>query len=576
MSPSILVNLFRPYVPKYMKYIGLSFLLALLRTGIPLGVAWLIDNVVVGLTLEDAQWLVLAFILGALFSFFKFRSTVYVRFQLAQVGIHYVQDVRRAIWNKLYRLPQSFFDAWNTGQITTRVAGDVNKLAVAASMSLPEIPSKIFLVTLSAFFMLLTDWRLFLLCSLAVPITLAVAYLQWKIGGFLEGGIQEETGELNGILHESLSGLLTVKSLSAEASRLSLFQDTVSLLRGMLIRFAAFRVVVRNILEIMPRVLEFGVIALGIWSYWFEPLGISYGDVVAFILYIPLFYGPLESAFYQFDIIQASWIASQRINDFFDQEEEDWLGFYGLSLKGSVFFDQVSFGYTLSEPVLRGISFRVHPGKRLALVGPTGSGKSTVIALLLGLYSVAPNQGRIWLDDRPLSVYRAEEIRAHMGLVTQELAVFSGSIKDNVIMGKKVEPSQLERALSLSGLTHFFTSEQLNRSYPGGELRRELSTGQKQLVAVARALLHDPPILIFDEATAALDPETESFLQANLDYFGRFKSMIFIAHRLKTITQADEILVIDAGQIVGRGTHEELLSSSKSYQDLVQAGESLT
>jgi ATP-binding cassette subfamily B protein len=315
---------------------------------------------------------------------------------------------------------------------------------------------------------------------------------------------------------------------------------------------------------------------MGLVVYWAAKESIALqagqqGKVVAFILYLNLIFRPLRVIADKFNVLQMGMIASERVFSVLDNEDSlppNAPGAYAPeTVKGKIEFDKVWFGYTEDNPVLKDVSFRIEPGQTVAIVGHTGSGKTTIISLLNRLYEIS--RGQIKVDDVPINQYHTDVLRKNIGVVLQDVYLFPGSVLDNItLMNPAIPQEKVEQAAKLIGMHHFIMQLPGGYQYNVMERGATLSLGQRQLLSFIRALLYNPAILILDEATSSIDTESEMLIEQAINRLIADRTSIVIAHRLSTIQRADKIIVLDKGELKEAGTHQELLAMGGFYSKL--------
>ena len=494
-------------------------------------------------------------------------------FNIQAVGQRLTARIRDDLFRHSLSLSLRFHDGMPVGKLLTRLTSDVDALAeVFGSGAVGVLEDLVSLLVIAAS-MLFFDWRLGLLLLLTqVPVTLVVLWLQ---GRYRKANyrVREELSQLNADFQENLQGLEVVQMFRREAVNGARFARTGSAYRSAVNGTIFFDSSISAFLEWVALCAVALVIALGGWMVSGGAMGL--GTLTTFILYAQRLFDPLRQLAERFTQIQGGLTAVERIGELLEQPLEivEARDAIPLSSNGSgeVVFENVSFSYRPDEPILSDLSFRIAPGEHVALVGPTGSGKTTVIRLLCRLYE--PQHGRILLDGRDIRQLSIADLRRQLGVVLQDTFLFSGNVADNLRLNAEISDRTLARVCRDLGL------ESLLSRLPNGlqtELRERggnLSSGERQLLAVARVAIRDPAVLVMDEATAFMDPATEATLQRDLDRLLQRRTAVVIAHRLATVEASDRILVLRQGRLIEQGTHLELRARGGLYAQLAELQE---
>ncbi|HHV55779.1 MAG TPA: ABC transporter ATP-binding protein [Firmicutes bacterium] len=475
---------------------------------------------------------------------------------MAYTGQESIRAIRRALFAHLQRLPVSFFDRMPVGKVMTRLTSDVDALAELLSGTIIQMFGDV--LTLVGFLavMFAVDWRLALVTVAGVPpLVFAFTFLSAQIGR-AEDTVRERAASVNATLQESVSGIRVIQAFWAhrrfgerfEQVNRSLFDAS----RRALLIFAFFWPIVDFTWVASTGLLLFA------GGYWILQGTLTIGTLSAFMGYGGQFFGPLHSLSQAYRVIQRALAGAVRINQIMQTPGEQEAGRPEMPpIRGEVEFDHVTFGYEADRPVLRDISLRAKPGETVALVGHTGAGKTSVINLLCRFYH--PQSGTIRVDGHDICRVDLDSYRRQIALVLQEPFLFSGTVRENLRYGNlAATEEQMRAALDAVGLN-------LPLDLVLHERGSNLSSGQRQLLSFARALLADPRILILDEATAHVDTLTERQVQAATERLLRGRTAFVIAHRLSTIRSASQILVIEDGHLVERGTHDELMAARGRY-----------
>ncbi len=492
-------------------------------------------------------------------------------YTVQSVGQLMTARIRSDLFDHALGLDLSFHVRTPVGLLLTRLTSDVEAVAEMFGNGAIGVLAELVSLLVIGATMLLVDWRLGLLLLLTlIPVTRIVIALQTRYRR-ANYRVREELGSLNADLQENLQGLEVVQMFRRQARNSARTATNVARYKRFTMQTIALDATISSLLEWVSIAAIALVISLGGWLVLRNALAL--GTLVTFVLYAQRLFNPLRQVAERFTFIQSGLTGLQRIGELLDQpiQVRDRPATVPLprpTSAGEVVFEHVTFAYNVRDdvPVIRDLSFRVAPGETVALVGATGSGKSTVINLLCRLWE--PQQGRIILDGVNVRDLPREELRWRLGVVLQDTFLFSGDVATNLRLGQTISRTQLQRSCEDLGLGPWI------RSLPQGldtELRERganLSAGERQLLGVARVALRQPEVLVMDEATAHLDPSTEAALQRDLANLLEQRTAIIIAHRLSTVESADRILVLRRGQLIESGTHEELKARGGLYAQL--------
>ena len=492
-------------------------------------------------------------------------------YTVQSVGQLMTARIRSDLFDHALGLDLRFHVRTPVGLLLTRLTSDVEAVAdMFGNGAIGVLAELVSLLVIGAT-MMLVDWRLGLVLLLTlVPVTWIVIELQTRYRR-ANYRVREELGNLNADLQENLQGLEVVQMFRRQARNSTRTAANVSRYKRFTMETIALDATISSLLEWVSIAAIALVISLGGWLVVRDTLAL--GTLVTFILYAQRLFNPLRQVAERFTFIQSGLTGLQRIGELLDvpiriKDRPATIPLPRPSSAGEVVFEHVTFAYNVRDdvPVVRDLSFRITPGETVALVGATGSGKSTVINLLCRLWE--PQQGRILLDGVNIQDLPQQELRWRLGVVLQDTFLFSGDVAANLRLGQTISRAQLQQACEELGLGP------LIRSLPQGldtELRERganLSAGERQLLGVARVALRQPDVLVMDEATAHLDPSTEATLQRNLTSLLKQRTAIVIAHRLSTVEAADRILVLRRGQLIESGTHEALKAQGGLYAHL--------
>ena len=501
------------------------------------------------------------YVLMSLFTWLQSRTMINV----AQLTI---RNMRKDAFDKLQILPVSFFDARPRGDIMSRLTNDIDLINNALSSSLTQIFSSIITLIGTVILMLWLSPLLTGVSMITVPIMLITTNIVTRHTRRYFSEQQRVLGMLNGFAEENISGQKVVKAFVREAKEIERFEVTNRELKNVGIKAQIYSGIMGPLMNVLNNI-GFAIVALsGGWLAVKQIITI--GTIAAFINYTRQFTRPLNELANQINTIQSAIASAERLFEIMDEPPEppDPPDAIELkSVKGDVEFRNVSFSYKSDEAVLKNISFHAHPGQTIALVGPTGAGKTSIINLLARFYD--PDSGDIFIDGYNIQKITRKSLRSSLGIVLQDTYLFSESVKDNIRYGRlDATDEEVKAAARLANAEQFILNLPQGYDTILSEDGGDLSQGQRQLLAIARAILADPAILILDEATSSVDTRTEQHIQEAMYKLMKGRTSFVIAHRLSTIRKADMILVIDDGEIIERGNHVQLLKQKGFYYNL--------
>ena len=494
-------------------------------------------------------------------------------FLTAWLGQAVVMDLRLATYDKILRLHLSQFDRTPVGTLTTRTVNDIESINDIFAEGLVPIIADILSIVCVLTYMFSADWRLTLIALIPFPIILIATYIFKESINRSFQSVRNAVAALNAFVQEHLTGMFIVHAFAAEQLELDKFKKINRQHRDANIKaifaYSVFFPVVEIVLALS--------IGLVVWYTAKEALALQQsqqGTVIAFILCLNLLFRPLRVLADKFNVLQMGVIASERVFNVLDNPEAappfTNKPLENLRFKGKIEFENVHFAYDPAVPVLKGISFVAHPGETIALVGPTGSGKTSITSLLTRLYDF--QSGQIKIDDIAIQSYELETLRGQVGVVLQDVFLFSGSIFDNITLrNTSISRNRVEEAARMIGLHDFICSLPGGYDYDVRERGLTLSLGQRQLLSFIRALLYNPSILILDEATSSIDSESEQLIQQAIEKLVQGRTSIVVAHRLSTIRKANRIIVLGKGEILEMGTHADLIAKNGHYAQLCRA-----
>ena len=509
-------------------------------------------------------WLLGLYVVSAALSFAQ-------HFIMTGVSQKLSYSLRGRLAAKVHRLPMSYFDRVTYGDVLSRVTNDVDTLGQSLNQSLSQVVSSLATAVGVAVMMLSISWQMTLAALLILPLSGILMGLVVRKSQKYFVGQQRYMGELNGQVEEMYAGHVVVKAFGAQESAERAFAGV----NEKLYRSAWKSQFLSGLMQPITTLIgNLGYVAAVVLGSGYAAAGvISVGDIQSFIQYVRSFNQPVSQIAQIFNILQSAMAAAERVFEFLDEAEEEPAPAHPAStegIRGEVTFDHVRFGYTPDKVIIHDFSAHILPGQKIAIVGPTGAGKSTMVKLLMRFYDVSG--GRILIDGHDIREFDRDDLRRLFGMVLQDTWLFEGTIADNIRYGRlDATDEEVEAAARAAHADHFI------RTQPGGyrmvvnEESSNVSQGQKQLLTIARAILADPRIMILDEATSSVDTRTEVRIQKGMDESMKGRTSFIIAHRLSTIRNADLILVMRDGDIVEQGTHEELMEKGGFYREIYQA-----
>lgn len=517
-------------------------------------------------------WLAGLYIVSALFSYIQ-------GFIMTDVSMKVTYNLRKDISKKLNRLPLKYFDNTTNGEVLSRITNDIDTLSQSLNQSLTQIITSVTSLIGIIIMMFSINFYMTLITLCIVPVTFIFIIAIIKKSQKYFKSQQEYLGNVNGHIEEMYGGHTVVKAFCGEEESLEAFDKYNDKLYESAWKSQFLSGVMQPIMDLVSNIGYVAVCILG--GYLAVSQGLAVGDIQAFIQYVRQFTQPIMQIANISNVLQQTVAASERVFEFLEEDEEVPEAAHPITINeggkpdtelnvtidGSVQFAHVHFGYTDDKIIINDFSAIVKPGQKIAIVGPTGAGKTTMVKLLMRFYDVS--EGAILVDGYDIRDFKRNDLRSLFGMVLQDTWLYSGSIKDNILYGNlKASDEDVIKAAKAAQADHFI------RTLPGGydmvlnEEANNVSQGQKQLLTIARAILADPKILILDEATSSVDTRTEVLIQKAMDNLMKGRTSFIIAHRLSTIRDADLILVMNNGDIVEQGNHNELMAKNGFYANL--------
>jgi len=557
----------RPYKGRFIGSIVLAVVLAAFTPVRPWLIQHTVEKYIAG---KNYNWLIYITIIQIGFLLIETGLRFYFSYITSWLGQAVVKDMRIKVFGHVIHLNLRQFDKTPIGTLTTRTIDDIERINDIFSDGLIPMIADLLSIICVLGIMFWTDWRLTLISLIPFPIIIIATYYFKESVNKSFHRVRNAVAQLNAFVQEHLTGMYIVQAFAAEDREFNKFKRINKEHRNANIHAIFAYSIFFPIVEIVL------ALAMGLIVWWTakEALGTGInqtGKVTSFILYLNLIFRPLRVIADKFNVIQMGMIASERVFKVLDND--DYLSRHGkfapAIVQGKVEFDQVWFGYSEEHPVLKNINFTVEPGQTVAIVGHTGSGKTTIISLLNRLYEI--NSGQIKIDDQSIENWDLDELRKNIGVVLQDVFLFSGSVMDNITLrNESISKQKVIEAAKLIGMHDFIMQLPGGYDYNVMERGATLSVGQRQLLSFIRALLYNPSILILDEATSSVDTESEQMIENAINTLIASRTSIVIAHRLSTIQRADAIIVLDKGEIKEIGNHRQLLKKGGFYSKLYE------
>lgn len=482
---------------------------------------------------------------------------------MSWLGQQVIRDLRNKVYQKIMFWEMRQFDKTPIGTLTTRTVNDIESINDIFSDGLIPIIADFLTIVVTLTTMFFINWELTLICLIPFPIMIVATYFfkESVNKSFIQ--VRNAVAALNAFVQEHISGMQVVQAFAAEEKEMKKF-DAINTHHKManikaIFAYSVFFPVVEVVLAL----------SIGLIVWWVAGQSLDAGMLVAFILFLNQIFRPLRMIADKFNVLQMGMVAAERVFKILDNEDVtlDQGQFAPTQIQGAIEFKNVQFAYQAPNWILNDLNFTVAAGETVALVGPTGSGKTSVVSILNRLYPY--QSGQILLDGVLIEDYALDRLRASIGVVLQDVFLFSGSVYDNITLrNPSIRPEQVEEAAKMIGMHDFIMQLPGGYQYHVMERGATLSLGQRQLLSFIRALLYNPSILILDEATSSIDTESEQLIEKAIETLIQDRTSIVIAHRLSTIRKADQILVLEHGKIIEKGTHQLLMEQGGFYKAL--------
>ena len=531
----------------------------------PLLIGWSIDHLILQGNLPGLLTMLAALTTIYIVGVWAIRGQIW---RMGSIVQRLLGQLRQDIFDKIQSLPVSFFDRSEAGDLMSRLLNDVNTVNQAFGLTIPQVLGQTFSLVGIIIAMLAINLQLGLLSNLVVPLMIFTTgfFSRWARGRFRV--THQTIGDLSAKLEEDIGSVREAQAFNRTQLNIEEFDSLNAANRRANVQAVAVTAAFLPSIDFLNTLATAGVMAYG--GYLAITGVMTVGTVTAFLLYVQQFFRPIQILSQFYTQAQSALAGLDRIFQLLDEPAtlQDAANATEMPpMRGEVRFEQVGFGYTPHQRVLKGVNLCAQPGQMIALVGPTGAGKSTIINLIMRFYDVS--EGAVKIDGVDVRSVTQASLRHQIGIVLQDNLLFSGTVAENIAFGlPKVSQAEIEAAAQTANVHDFITSLPQGYSTRLGERGTPLSQGQRQLVSIARAVLINPRILLLDEATSSIDTRTEGLVQDAIAILLRDRTSFVIAHRLSTVTQADQVLVIQQGEIVEQGTHAELVARNGIYGNL--------
>ena len=552
----------KPYKSLFFGTSLFAILLAFLSPAKPILIQYAFDNFI--LNPDEYKLLLTTLVLVAIL-IAESISQYFYTYWANILGQSVIKDLRLQTYKKIINFRQQFFDKNPIGSLVTRVVSDIETISDIFSQGLLVIVADILKLLIVIIVMFATDWRLTLFSLASIPLLLVATYWFKRSIKSAFQDVRKQVSALNTFVQEHIVGMYIVQLFNREKKEYNSFKKINEAHREAHIRSIWYYSIFFPIVEILSAVS----VGLLIWWGGIESVtsnDVTLGELIAFILYIHMLFRPIRQLADRFNVLQMGMVAAERVfKVVYNAESIADTGNIELNnCKGEIEFKNVWFAYNDEDWVLKGVSFKVKSGDTLAIIGATGSGKSTIINLLTRNYEI--NKGDIYIDGRNYLEYSLDSLRDNIAVVLQDVFLFSNSVLHNITLGREISFEEVQKYARDIEIEDFIQSLPNGYNYDVRERGNMLSLGQRQLISFLRAYVTQPKILVLDEATSSIDSESESLIQRSTEKLTKGRTSIVIAHRLATIQNATKILLLDDGKVIEEGTHSELISLNNKYK----------
>jgi ATP-binding cassette subfamily B protein len=551
-----------PYKKRFYTSIVLAIVLAVLTPVRPYLIQLTVDKYITG---KLVQALINITVIQILFLIIETGLRFYFSYITSWLGQAVVKDMRIKVYDKVLGLNLRQFDKTPIGTLTTRTVDDIERINDIFADGLIPIIADLLAIICVLGYMFWADWQLTLICLMPFPVLILATYYFKESVNRSFHRVRNAVSDLNAFVQEHITGMYIVQAFAAEDRELKKFKKINGEHRDANVKAIFAYSVFFPVVEIVL------ASSIGLIVWFGSKQQVEAGVITSFILCLNLLFRPLRIIADKFNVLQMGIIASERV--FKVMDNDDFIApsaeraYNPITVKGKIEFENVCFGYTQEQQILKDVSFVVQPGQTVAIVGHTGSGKTTIISLLNRMYRL--KEGKIKIDDQPIEEWNLDALRKNIGVVLQDVFLFPGSVYDNITLrNDKISKEKVTEAAKLIGMHDFIMRLPGGYDYNVMERGATLSLGQRQLLSFIRALLYNPSVLILDEATSSIDTESELLIEEAIQKLITDRTSIIIAHRLSTIQRADKIIVLDKGEIKETGTHGELLNKEGFYSKL--------